>query len=131
MHDLAMRILTATGTNIFFAGQAGFIIKSSSGQMLAVDLYLSDCVERLEGNVGFKRLLPKMLSPYELKFDAVICTHPHWDHFDVDAVPAVSYTHLDVYKRQVLNKVDMQKSGYGKYYGKYYGNYGETGGAKK
>ncbi len=31
----------------------------------------------------------------------------------------------------VLNKVDMQKSGYGKYYGKYYGNYGETGGAKK
>lgn len=86
MHDLAMRILTATGTNIFSVGQAGFIIKSSSGQMLAIDLYLSDCVERLEGNVGFKRLLPKMLSPYELEFDAVICTHPHWDHFDVDAV---------------------------------------------
>ena len=71
MHDLAMRILTATGTNIFFAGQAGFIIKSSSGQMLAVDLYLSDCVERLEGNVGFKRLLPKMLSPYELKLSLI------------------------------------------------------------
>lgn len=89
MHDLAMRILAATGTNIFSVGQAGFIIKSSSGQLLAIDLYLSDCVERLEGNVGFKRLLPKILSPYELEFDVVICTHPHWDHFDVDAVPVL------------------------------------------
>lgn len=97
MHDLAMRILAARGTNIFFAGQAGFIIKSSSGQLLAIDLYLSECVERLEGNVGFKRLLPKMLSPCELEFDAVICTHPHWDHFDVDAVPGLmsnGYTRL-------------------------------------
>lgn len=89
MHDLAMRILAATGTNIFSVGQAGFIIKSSSGQLLAIDLYLSDCVERLEGNVGFKRLLSKMLSPYELAFDAVICSHPHWDHFDVDTVPGL------------------------------------------
>ena len=65
--------------------------------MLAVDLYLSDCVERLEGNVGFKRLLPNILSPYELVFEAVICTHPHWDHFDVDSVPGLmsnGYTKL-------------------------------------
>ena len=31
----------------------------------------------------------------------------------------------------VLNKVDLQKGGYGKYYGKYYGNYGENGGTGK
>ena len=31
----------------------------------------------------------------------------------------------------VLNKVDLQKGGYGKYYGKYYGNYGENGGTDK
>ena len=41
---------------------------------------------------------------------------------------AVSYTHLDVYKRQilgvVLNKVDRKKNGgyYNKNYGKYYGD---------
>ena len=87
MHDLAMKILGATGTSIFAVGQAGFIIKSNSGQMLAIDLYISDCVERIEGNVGFKRLLPKILSPFDLEFDAVICTHPHCDHFDIDAVP--------------------------------------------
>ena len=74
-------------THIFSVGQAGFIIRSSSGQLLAIDLYLSECVERAEGNVGFKRLLPKILDPSDLHFDVVICTHPHLDHFDMDSVP--------------------------------------------
>ena len=74
-------------TTIFSTGQAGFIIRSSSGQMLGIDLYLSDCVERLEGNIGFKRLLPKLLSPFDIEFDCVIATHPHFDHFDFDSVP--------------------------------------------
>lgn len=87
MHDLAMKILGTKGTTIFSVGQAGFIIKSNSGQLLAIDLYLSECVERLEGNKGFKRLLPKLLDPFDIEFDVVICTHPHWDHFDVDTVP--------------------------------------------
>ncbi len=55
--------------------------------MLAIDLYLSECVERLEGNKGFKRLLPQILKPTDISFDVVICTHPHLDHFDIDAVP--------------------------------------------
>ena len=75
-------------THIFFVGQAGFIIKSSNGQLLGIDLYLSDCVERIEPNhMGFKRLLPKILSPSDLVFDALICTHFHRDHYDVDSVP--------------------------------------------
>lgn len=89
MHDLAVKVLTARAgqTHIFAVGQAGFIIKSAKGQLLAVDLYLSECVERLEGNAGFKRLLSKALDPFDLIFDVVICTHPHFDHFDIDAVP--------------------------------------------
>jgi len=87
MHDLATEILTAKGLSIISIGQAGFIVKSKSGQLLAIDLYLSNCVERLEGHKGFKRLLPQILSPYDLTFDVVICTHPHLDHFDIDAVP--------------------------------------------
>ena len=87
MRDFATKVLTARGTSIFFVGQAGFIIKSSSGQLLAVDLYLSECVERIEGNTGFKRLLPHILEPDELKYDVVICTHPHLDHFDIDSIP--------------------------------------------
>ncbi len=89
MNNFVTEILTAkTGrTHIFSTGQAGFIIKSSSGQIVGVDLYLSDCVERLEGHAGFKRLLPKIFSPSEIEFDAVICTHAHFDHFDFDSVP--------------------------------------------
>lgn len=89
MHEFVTSVLEAKGTSIFAVGQAGFIIKSKGGQLLAIDLYLSECVERVEGNVGFKRLLPEILNPSELEFDVVICTHPHRDHFDIDAVPAM------------------------------------------
>ncbi|MBR4330964.1 MAG: MBL fold metallo-hydrolase [Candidatus Riflebacteria bacterium] len=74
-------------TYLFFAGQTGFIIKSKSGQLFGYDLCLSDCVERLEGHVGFKRLLPIPFFPNELTFDCLVSTHPHYDHFDVDSMP--------------------------------------------
>lgn len=87
MHDFATKVLTTAGTAVFSTGQAGFIIKSSSGKLLGIDLYLSDCVERAEENKGFKRLLPKIFRPGDLTFDVLICTHPHLDHFDIDSVP--------------------------------------------
>ena len=89
MNDFALKILTAPlgKTHLFFAGQAGFIIKSAGGKLLAIDLYLSECVERVEGHIGFKRLLPCILNPNELQFDYVIATHPHMDHFDMDSIP--------------------------------------------
>lgn len=89
MQDFASSVLSAPlgKTHLFSVGQAGFIIKSASGQLLAIDLYLSECVERIENSKGFKRLLPKILSPFDLDFDVLICTHPHLDHFDIDAVP--------------------------------------------
>lgn len=87
MLDFAAKISAGRGTCIFSTGQAGFIVKSSSGQLLAIDLYLTNCVERLEGHRGFKRLLPQILSPSDIAFDVVIATHPHLDHFDTDAVP--------------------------------------------
>ena len=87
MLDFATKVLTTPGPALFSVGQAGFIVKSKSGQLLAIDLYLSNCVERLEGHKGFKRLLPQILDPSTLTFDYIICTHPHLDHFDIDAVP--------------------------------------------
>ncbi len=89
MNQFAVNILTAQKgkTHLFYAGQAGFILKSKSGQTLAIDLYLSDCGERFEGNIGFKRLLPRILNPQEVMFDHIIATHPHFDHYDVDSMP--------------------------------------------
>lgn len=89
MRDFALKVLTAPlgKTHIFSVGQAGFILKSASGQLLGIDMYLTDCVERVEGHKGYKRLLPKILAPSDIEFDVVIATHFHKDHFDDDAIP--------------------------------------------
>ena len=115
MTDFAVRVLAAKPgrTHLFFAGQAGFVIKSKSGQTLAWDLYLSDVGERLEGDVGFKRLLPKILLPSELQFDTIIASHPHFDHFDPDAMPILmSDPHTKLYAsvdcRKLTEKLSMQ-----------------------
>lgn len=89
MFDFASQIKQAPKgkTHLFAVGQAGFIIKNSCGKLLAIDPYLSDCVERVEGNDGYKRLLPKLLDPDEINLGILICTHFHRDHFDIDSVP--------------------------------------------
>jgi len=90
MKEFAEKISNAIlgKTHIFSLGQAGFIMKNKRGELLAIDLYLSDCVERIEpDHIGYKRLLPKILSPDEIKLDILVCSHFHRDHYDVDAVP--------------------------------------------
>lgn len=92
MSDFSQKVknLAPGHTWLIYAGQAGFIIKSASGSLLGIDLYLSDCVERVENDpVGYKRLLPRPFAPDELVFDCLIATHFHRDHFDVDAMPAL------------------------------------------
>ena len=71
---------------VFFLGQAGFILKTPKGELIAVDPYLSDCCNRY---FGFKRLMPYILSPEELTFDYLVASHAHYDHFDPDSVPAL------------------------------------------
>ena len=85
-------------THLFSVGQAGFVIKSKSGQLLGIDLYLSDCVEAIESDhVGYRRMLPKIIEPKDIDFDVLVCTHFHRDHFDIDSVPKMmnnDETHL-------------------------------------
>lgn len=105
MLDLKTKVLSSNGTSLFSVGQAGFIIRSQSGQLLAIDLYLSNCVERLEGHKGFKRLLPQILEANDLTFDVIICTHLHYDHFDIDAVPEM----LNYGEPRLFCSVDCEK----------------------
>jgi L-ascorbate 6-phosphate lactonase len=72
---------------LFWVGQAGFILKDSNDRKLAIDLYLTDCGERLK---GFKRISPKILSPTESDPDYYLITHSHFDHLDYDAVPVIA-----------------------------------------
>lgn len=84
-------------THIYNMGQAGFIIKGQKGNALGIDLYLSECVESVEGHDGYHRLMPQIVEAKELCLDVLIATHYHRDHFDIDAMPelmANGKTHL-------------------------------------
>lgn len=118
MRDFALKVLTAKPglSHLFAVGQAGYIIKSAGGELLAIDLYLSECVERAEKSKGFKRLLPKILNPCELEFDYVVATHPHLDHFDVDSMPEIlcngrTKLFASINCRQLVQKLDMEAYG--------------------
>ena len=71
---------------ILSTGQAGFIFETSDCCKIGVDLYLSNCCERY---FGFKRLMPYLCNPLELKLDVLVATHAHFDHFDPDSVPLI------------------------------------------
>lgn len=73
---------------IIWLGQAGFLIQTPSGYKIGIDPYFSDCVMRLipqEGQ-GFKRLSPPLCKAEDIVFDALLITHEHNDHFDVDSI---------------------------------------------
>lgn len=69
---------------LVWLGQAGFLLRASSGACVAVDPYLSHCGERRK---NFIRMSPILIAPEELDVDAVLVTHKHFDHFDYDAMP--------------------------------------------
>lgn len=106
MVDLATNVIHSKvgNTYLFYVGQAGYLIKSKSGKLLGIDLYLSNCVERIEGNMGFKRLQPNILKPSDLYIDLLIATHFHRDHFDIDTIPEL----ISNNKTKLLVSVDCK-----------------------
>lgn len=85
-----------------FIGQAGFIFTSSSGCKIGIDLYLSDCCQRL---YGYKRLMPFIVDPKDLSLDFVVATHHHEDHFDVDSIPIL----LKQSKTELITSFDCKE----------------------
>jgi len=77
---------------IFWLAQAGFVFKTSAGQVIYVDPYLTDYVQRVlpEYGLGFKRIMASLIGPEEVDADYVISTHSHADHFDGDAIPLIA-----------------------------------------
>ncbi len=76
---------TEKGTvSIAWMGQAGFLLKNSSGKILALDVYLSDLAEKQDGN---KRLMPALFEAGELQPDVILASHAHTDHLDLDSIP--------------------------------------------
>jgi L-ascorbate 6-phosphate lactonase len=72
---------------IYWLCQAGFAFKSSSSELVYIDPYFSDVVERV---VGFKRMMTCPVSAEQANADLVVCTHEHLDHMDTDALPTLA-----------------------------------------
>ena len=68
---------------IRWIGQGGYLFSDGS-TTICVDPYLSDVVNRIANR---PRMVEPPFSPEELRCDAVVCTHNHVDHVDIDAIP--------------------------------------------
>lgn len=71
---------------IKFLGQSGYVLKTEKTEII-IDPYLSDSVNRVAGR---PRTLPIPIMPEGINCDAVICTHNHLDHLDLDTVKNIN-----------------------------------------
>jgi L-ascorbate 6-phosphate lactonase len=71
---------------VCWLGGAGFVFKTASGRVVAVDPYLSDSLDHC---YSWKRLplSPIPMAPAELQADLVLATHAHEDHLDPETIP--------------------------------------------
>ena len=67
---------------IRWIGQSGYIL-SDGKNTVYIDPYLSDVVNRVAGRA---RMIPAPVDGKDIVADAVICTHNHLDHLDVDLI---------------------------------------------
>ena len=81
---------------ITWIGQSGYVIKTEQAEII-IDPYLSDVVNRVAGR---ERLVEAPIKPEEIRADAVICTHNHLDHLDVDAIDEMDKTLLYITTRE-------------------------------
>ena len=90
MTDFSVEVLTTHvpkgNIGVFWIGQAGFIFKLPDSRLIVVDPYFSDYCNRC---VGFKRLMPYILSATDLKYNIYLASHAHPDHFDLDSAGAI------------------------------------------
>ncbi len=68
---------------IRWIGQAGYILYDDT-TTICIDPYLSDVVNKVANR---PRTVEAPFAPEKLCADAVICTHNHLDHIDIDAIP--------------------------------------------
>ena len=78
---------------IRWIGQGGYLLLDEK-TTICIDPYLSDVVNRLAGRA---RMVKAPFSPEDLFADAVICTHNHVDHVDIDAIPMMKKDAMTFY----------------------------------
>jgi L-ascorbate 6-phosphate lactonase len=77
------------GITLWWLGQAGLLLKSPAGKILAVDPYLTNSCKAIGDQFGFDmdRRVPPPLKPEELVgIDLYALTHSHGDHLDPETL---------------------------------------------
>lgn len=82
-----MTASSASGLQLTWLSQAGFLLRTGTGKTVVVDPYLSDACERL---FGFRRLSLPSCTAEAIVTDWVVLTHEHADHLDPDALPIIA-----------------------------------------
>jgi len=129
-HQLAAE-LTATrvphhALAVWSLGQAGIIVKNHAGDLVAIDPYLSDAIERHHPDTEFVRRFPPVLPPEALAVcKAVLISHFHDDHLDLSTleplaeqaphipvwIPAPDGRLLQAENRRIGGQVRLAKTG--------------------
>lgn len=86
-HEIAATEVPADSVGLWWLAQAGFVFKTATGQVIYLDPYLSDVVEKA---FGFKRLSLAPIDAEEVRADWMINSHEHLDHMDTDALPVIA-----------------------------------------
>ena len=84
---IAARTVPDNHLAIYWLCHVGFAFKTSKNQIVLIDPYLTDVVERL---IGFKRIMFSPIALDEVATDLIICTHEHLDHMDTAALPVLA-----------------------------------------
>ncbi len=74
---------------LWWLGQAGYLLKSPEGKIVAVDPYLTNSCKAIGDGAGFDmdRLVPAPLAPRDLAgVDLYAMTHSHGDHLDPETL---------------------------------------------
>jgi L-ascorbate 6-phosphate lactonase len=87
VENVARRTVAAGQLATYWLCQSGFLFKTSVNELVYVDPYFSDVVERI---AGFKRMMTCPLPVEDAKANLVVCTHEHADHMDTDALSVLA-----------------------------------------
>ena len=77
---------------IQWLGQGGFAFKAHSGDVIAVDPYLSDSAN---SDGGAARLADIPVRPKDVRLDYLFLTHDHIDHLDPQTAPVIAQMNPD------------------------------------
>lgn len=93
---------------IWFFGQNGFILKSSDGTVIAIDLYLTDSCNGKYPDLPFdlSRRIPILLEPEDLDVDFFLFTHSHEDHLDEETVRRLQCSPIFVAPWEAMKRLE-------------------------